>query len=87
MPAELISLRPGKTTKPKSAATATPTCVGKAGLEPARLAAHDPKSCSSANSDTSPSRRIIPLASSLAICRFLLLVLDLSDISSKRDAT
>jgi hypothetical protein len=27
------------------------------------------------------------LASSLAICRFLLLVLDLSDISSKRDAT
>jgi hypothetical protein len=28
--------------------------VGKGGLEPPRLAAHDPKSCSSANSDTSP---------------------------------
>ena len=28
--------------------------VGKPGLEPGRLAAHDPKSCSSTNSDTSP---------------------------------
>ena len=28
--------------------------VGKAGLEPARLAAHDPKSCLSANSSTPP---------------------------------
>ncbi len=28
--------------------------VGKGGLEPPRLSAHDPKSCSSANSDTSP---------------------------------
>jgi hypothetical protein len=28
--------------------------VGKGGLEPPRLAAHDPKSCSSANSDTFP---------------------------------
>ncbi len=28
--------------------------VGTAGLEPARLAAHDPKSCSSSSSDTSP---------------------------------
>ena len=29
--------------------------VGKEGLEPSRLAAHDPKSCSSASSDTSPT--------------------------------
>ena len=28
--------------------------LGKGGFEPPRLAAHDPKSCSSANSDTSP---------------------------------
>ena len=28
--------------------------VGKPGLEPGRLAAHDPKSCSSTDSDTSP---------------------------------
>ena len=28
--------------------------VGMAGVEPARLAAHDPKSCLSANSSTSP---------------------------------
>jgi hypothetical protein len=28
--------------------------VGKRGLEPLRLSAHDPKSCSSANSDTPP---------------------------------
>ncbi len=28
--------------------------VGKGGLEPPRLAAHDPKSCLSANSSTSP---------------------------------
>ena len=28
--------------------------VGMPGLEPGRLAAHDPKSCSSANSDTPP---------------------------------
>ena len=28
--------------------------VGKGGLEPPRLAAHDPKSCSSASSDTPP---------------------------------
>ena len=28
--------------------------VGKGGLEPPRLSAHDPKSCSSANSDTPP---------------------------------
>jgi hypothetical protein len=30
--------------------------MGKGGLESPRLAAHDPKSCSSANSDTSPIR-------------------------------
>ena len=29
--------------------------VGKEGLEPSRLAAHDPKSCLSANSSISPS--------------------------------
>lgn len=34
--------------------------VGKRRLELLRLAAHDPKSCSSANSDTSPGRRDIP---------------------------
>jgi hypothetical protein len=28
--------------------------MGKGGLEPPRLSAHDPKSCSFANSDTSP---------------------------------
>jgi hypothetical protein len=28
--------------------------VGKEGVEPSRLAAHDPKSCLSANSSTSP---------------------------------
>ncbi len=28
--------------------------MGKAGLEPARVAPHDPKSCTSANSVTSP---------------------------------
>ena len=28
--------------------------MGKGGLEPPRLSAHDPKSCSSANSDTPP---------------------------------
>ena len=28
--------------------------VGKGGLEPPRLSTHDPKSCSSANSDTPP---------------------------------
>jgi hypothetical protein len=33
--------------------------MGKAGLEPARLAAHDPKSCLSANSSTSPLVGII----------------------------
>lgn len=33
--------------------------VGKAGLEPARLAAHDPKSCLSANFNTSPAASII----------------------------
>ena len=30
--------------------------VGKGGLEPPRLATHDPKSCLSANSSTSPKR-------------------------------
>ena len=39
-------------------ALATLSSVGKAGLEPARLAAHDPKSCSSANSDTSPPDKL-----------------------------
>ena len=34
-------------------------CMGKMGLEPTRLAAHDPKSCLSANSSTSPWERII----------------------------
>jgi hypothetical protein len=29
--------------------------VGKEGLEPSRLAAHDPKSCLSANSSISPN--------------------------------
>ena len=33
--------------------------MGKEGLEPARLAAHDPKSCLSANSSTSPQAEII----------------------------
>ena len=32
--------------------------VGKGGLEPPSLSAHDPKSCSSANSDTPPLNRI-----------------------------
>ena len=32
----------------------TNALVGKRGLEPRRLAAHDPKSCSSASSDTPP---------------------------------
>ena len=31
--------------------------VGKAGVEPARPRAHDPKSCSSASSDTSPEAK------------------------------
>jgi len=31
--------------------------VGKGGLEPPRLSAHDPKSCSSANSDTPPDTK------------------------------
>lgn len=31
--------------------------VGKTGLEPVRLAAHDPKSCSAANYDTSPGHK------------------------------
>ncbi len=35
--------------------------MGKRGLEPRRLAAHDPKSCSSANSDTSPRTNNISL--------------------------
>jgi site-specific DNA recombinase len=42
------------------------TLVGKGGLEPPRLSAHDPKSCSSANSDTSPHRK--PL-NTIAFCR------------------
>ena len=33
--------------------------MGKEGLEPSRLAAHDPKSCLSANSSTSPQAEII----------------------------
>lgn len=32
--------------------------MGTVGLEPTRLAAHDPKSCSSANFDTSPETRL-----------------------------
>ncbi len=36
---------------------ASSVCMGKEGLEPSRLAAHDPKSCLSANSSTSPLRR------------------------------
>ncbi len=36
------------------APAAASAMVGKPGLEPGRLAAHDPKSCSSTNSDTSP---------------------------------
>jgi transcriptional regulator with XRE-family HTH domain len=32
----------------------TPGMVGKGGLEPPRLAAHDPKSCPSASSGTPP---------------------------------
>jgi hypothetical protein len=35
------------------------TFMGKGGLEPPRLAAHDPKSCLSANSSTSPENRKI----------------------------
>src|SRR5581483_2033516 len=38
--------------------------VGKAGLEPARLSARDPKSRSSASSDTPPTRVTIPSAKS-----------------------
>ncbi len=38
--------------------------VGKPGLEPGRLAAHDPKSCSSTNSDTSPRTRTRTLTAS-----------------------
>ena len=37
--------------------------VGKPGLEPGRLSAHDPKSCSSTNSDTPPATSIIPARS------------------------
>ena len=33
--------------------------VGKPGLEPGRLAAHDPKSCSSTSSDTSPYLTVV----------------------------
>src|SRR5690554_2248972 len=50
--------------KKESVAAATPY-MGKAGLEPARLAAHDPKSCSSANSDTSPVCLIITSGNAL----------------------
>jgi len=32
--------------------------MGKGGLEPPRLSAHDPKSCSSASSDTPPDRKL-----------------------------
>jgi hypothetical protein len=32
--------------------------MGEEGLEPSRLAAHDPKSCSSASSDTRPGKKI-----------------------------
>ena len=32
--------------------------VGKEGLEPSRLAAHDPKSCLSANSSISPTLKL-----------------------------
>ncbi len=32
--------------------------MGKRGLEPLRLAAHDPKSCPSASSGTSPDRKL-----------------------------
>jgi transcriptional regulator with XRE-family HTH domain len=32
------------------------TLVGKGGFEPPRLSAHDPKSCSSASSDTPPMK-------------------------------
>ena len=31
--------------------------MGEEGLEPSRLAAHDPKSCSSASSDTRPGKK------------------------------
>jgi hypothetical protein len=44
-----VSRRAGR---PRGAIARPP--VGKGGFEPPRLAAHDPKSCSSANSDTSP---------------------------------
>jgi hypothetical protein len=33
--------------------------VGKRGFEPRRLAAQDPKSCSSASSDTPPTRELL----------------------------
>ena len=33
--------------------------MGKEGLEPSRLSAHDPKSCLSASSSTSPQAEII----------------------------
>ena len=38
----------------QAAETRIPGMVGKPGLEPGRLAAHDPKSCSSTSSDTPP---------------------------------
>ena len=47
--------------------------MGKAGFEPARLAAHDPKSCSSANSDTPPYRLLCGRNSNIIpeACQFL----------------
>ncbi len=61
--------------------------MGKRGLEPLRLAAHDPKSCSSASSDTSPDRKS---ANIVAFCLTFILfksgwVYNLADLNrSKR---
>ncbi len=58
--------------------------MGKRGLEPLRLAAHDPKSCSSANSDTSPDRKP---ANILAFCLSFCLTLSLLWNSPKGGTT
>jgi hypothetical protein len=39
--------------------------VGKGGLEPPWVAPHDPKSCSSASSDTSPEQNIVIMSTLL----------------------
>ena len=53
--------------------------VGKAGLEPARLSAHDPKSCPSTSSGTPPKLKpvsIIPFCLTLCLPPFTLFLCD-----------